>query len=172
MSGWELGLQLSLTQSAVAGAAGVRPVLFRPPYASTPDTVSVEALDGYRTVAERGYLIALSDYDSKDWQRDGVDAIVERATPPADAGGVILFHDGGGDRTQTVEALDQLLTTLQHRATDSRPCRRSPACPPTPSNPKREPTQRIQGWMLRSTTQAGSGLASAMHDPAARCSAC
>ena len=49
ISGWELGLQLSLTQTAVAGATGVRPVLFRPPYASTPDTVSVEALDGYRT---------------------------------------------------------------------------------------------------------------------------
>ena len=30
-------------------------------------------------------------------------------------GGVILFHDGGGDRTQTVEALDRLLTTLQQQ---------------------------------------------------------
>ena len=93
----------------------MRPVLFRPPYSSTPDAVSVETLDDYRRVAERGYLIALSDYDSKDWQRDGVDAIIDRATPPGDVGGIILFHDGGGDRAQTVEALDQLLTSLQRR---------------------------------------------------------
>ena len=138
VSGWELGLQLSLTQSAVAGAAGVRPVLFRPPYASTPDTISVEALDGFRTVAERGYLIALSDYDSKDWKRDGVDAIIERATPPADAGGVILFHDGGGDRTPNRRgprpAPDLAATTglpIRNDVVVRRPARR------TPSNPKR-----------------------------------
>jgi cellulose synthase/poly-beta-1,6-N-acetylglucosamine synthase-like glycosyltransferase/peptidoglycan/xylan/chitin deacetylase (PgdA/CDA1 family) len=162
VSSWELGLQLSLTQSAIAGAAGVRPVLFRPPYASTPDTVSVEALEDYREVAERGYLIALSDYDSKDWKRDGVDPILERATPRANAGGVILFHDGGGDRTKTVDALDQLLTSLEQRGYRFETMSSFAGLPAHAIQPEAEPTQRLQGWMLRSTTRAGSLLASVM----------
>jgi hypothetical protein len=104
----------------------------------------------------------LSDYDSKDWKRDGVDAIVERATPPADAGGIILFHDGGGDRTQTVEALDQLLMSLQQRGCRFETMSSFAGLPADAMQPEAEPTQRVQGWMLRTTTQAGSVLASAM----------
>ena len=103
--------------------------------------MSVESLDGYRAVAERGYLIALSDYDSKDWQRDGVDAIVDRATPAGRAGGIILFHDGGGDRSQTVEALDQLLTSLHGVATGSTTMSSFAGLSAEPSNPRRpDPT--------------------------------
>ncbi len=162
ISGWELGLQLSLTQTAVAGATGVRPVLFRPPYASTPDTTSRQALDSYRRVADRGYLIALSDYDSKDWQRDGVDAIVERATPPGTSGGVILFHDGGGDRSQSLEALDRLLTSLQQRGYRFETLASFAGLPSDAVQPPADPAARVQGWMLRTTTQAGSLFASVM----------
>jgi cellulose synthase/poly-beta-1,6-N-acetylglucosamine synthase-like glycosyltransferase/peptidoglycan/xylan/chitin deacetylase (PgdA/CDA1 family) len=163
LPGWELGLQLSLTQSAIAGAAGVRPVLFRPPYASTPDAVSVNSLDAWRPLADRGYLIALSDFDSKDWKRDGVAAIVQRATPPGEAGGVILFHDGGGDRSETIAALDRLLTSLQRRGYRFETMSSFAGLPTDAVQPRATPTQRMQGWMLRSTTKAGSELASAMH---------
>jgi cellulose synthase/poly-beta-1,6-N-acetylglucosamine synthase-like glycosyltransferase/peptidoglycan/xylan/chitin deacetylase (PgdA/CDA1 family) len=159
---WELGLQLSLTQNAVAAATGRRPVLFRPPYASTPESVGVEALDSYRKVAERGYLIALSDYDSKDWKRDGVDAIIDRATPPGDAGGIILFHDGGGDRAQTVAALDQLLTSLERRGYRFETMSSFAGLPADAIEPEADPIQRMQGQMLQTTTRAGAILASAM----------
>ena len=162
VSDWELGLQLSLTQSAVSGATGVRPALFRPPYASTPAEVSVDSLDGYRAVAERGYLIALSDYDSKDWQHDGVDAIVERATPPDGSGGIIVFHDGGGDRSQTVAALDRLLTSLSARGYRFETMSSFAGLPEAAVQPDATLTQRFQGWMLRATLTAGSSLASMM----------
>ena len=53
----------------------------------------------------RGYLTVFERLDSQDWQRPGVDAIVRNATPRA-ARRVVLMHDAGGDRSQTVAALD------------------------------------------------------------------
>jgi len=111
----EVNLQLSLTESAVAGAVGIRPVLFRPPYSSTPASVTTAGLAAYQEVARHGYLIALADFDSGDWRRDGTGPIVARATPPNGRGGVVLFHDGGGDRSETVAAVDALVTNLQEQ---------------------------------------------------------
>ena len=57
----------------------------------------------------------LSDIDSRDWERPGVDAIVEAATLAAAAAATILLHDAGGDRSQTVAALDRLILQLQQQ---------------------------------------------------------
>lgn len=51
------------------------------------------------------------DVDTQDWRRPGADAIAEQILS-AKAGNVILMHDGGGDRTQTVEALRMALPKL------------------------------------------------------------
>jgi cellulose synthase/poly-beta-1,6-N-acetylglucosamine synthase-like glycosyltransferase/peptidoglycan/xylan/chitin deacetylase (PgdA/CDA1 family) len=112
---WERGLQLGLTENAVAGAAGVRPRLLRPPYSATPDGVTPQQLSAYTDAAHRGYLIALSDFDARDWSRPGVDAIVRGASPPAGKGGIVLMHDGGGDRSETVAALERLIPELKAR---------------------------------------------------------
>jgi cellulose synthase/poly-beta-1,6-N-acetylglucosamine synthase-like glycosyltransferase/peptidoglycan/xylan/chitin deacetylase (PgdA/CDA1 family) len=112
---WQRNLQVSLTESAVAGAAGVRPRLLRPPYSATPDAVTASEESAYAAIARHGYLIALSNYDGDDWRRPGVDEIVRNATPPGRRGGVILLHDGGGNRSQTVAALDRLVPRLRTR---------------------------------------------------------
>jgi cellulose synthase/poly-beta-1,6-N-acetylglucosamine synthase-like glycosyltransferase/peptidoglycan/xylan/chitin deacetylase (PgdA/CDA1 family) len=112
---WERGLQLGLTDNAIAGAAGVRPRLMRPPYSAKSADVTPEQLRAYEDVARRGYLIALSDYDSRDWSRPGVADIVRAATPPAGRGGIVLMHDGGGDRAETVAALGRLIPALRAR---------------------------------------------------------
>ena len=112
---WEAGLQLGLTENAVAGAAGVRPRIMRPPYSAKPADVTADQLRAYTDVARRGYLIALSDYDARDWSRPGVGAIVRGATPPPGKGGIVLMHDGGGNRSETVEALKQLIPRLKGR---------------------------------------------------------
>ena len=49
------------------------------------------------------------DDDARDWSRPGSTVIVRRVVAQLEPGGVILLHDGGGDRTQTVEALRWLL---------------------------------------------------------------
>ena len=112
---WQRDLQISLTESAVAGAAGVRPRLVRPPYSATAAAVDRDDERTYAAIADQGYLIALSDFDAEDWRRPGVDEIVRNATPPGRRGGVILMHDGGGDRSQTVRALRILVPELRRR---------------------------------------------------------
>jgi cellulose synthase/poly-beta-1,6-N-acetylglucosamine synthase-like glycosyltransferase/peptidoglycan/xylan/chitin deacetylase (PgdA/CDA1 family) len=113
LSGWQRDLQVSMTESAVAGAAGVRPRLVRPPYSATALAVDASDRRAYETIAEDGYLIALSNYDAEDWRRPGVREIVHNATPPGRRGGVILMHDGGGDRSETVAALKRLVPRLR-----------------------------------------------------------
>jgi len=162
VSGWERNLQLSLTESAVAGAAGVHPILFRPPYSSTPAAVTTRDYSEYRAIAQHGYLITLADYDSRDWQRDGVDAIVARATPPDPAGGVILFHDGGGDRAETVTALDQLLTSLQRRGYQFVTVSALAGLAPGSVEPHAGQIERLQGRLLEATMAAGRYLVDAM----------
>jgi cellulose synthase/poly-beta-1,6-N-acetylglucosamine synthase-like glycosyltransferase/peptidoglycan/xylan/chitin deacetylase (PgdA/CDA1 family) len=115
LPGWQRELQISLAESAIAGAAGLRPRLIRPPYSSTPIAVTKADARAYLALARHGYLIALANYDSEDWRRPGVAQIVRNATPPPGTGGVILFHDGGGDRSQTVTALKRLVPRLRRQ---------------------------------------------------------
>jgi cellulose synthase/poly-beta-1,6-N-acetylglucosamine synthase-like glycosyltransferase/peptidoglycan/xylan/chitin deacetylase (PgdA/CDA1 family)/peptidoglycan/LPS O-acetylase OafA/YrhL len=115
VSQWRMDRELDETQMVVAGAAGVTTNLFRPPYSS-----SVSAIDdlGYGTVLAaggRGYVSVFTDLDSEDWQRPGIDAIVRNSTPESGQGAVVLMHDAGGDRSQTVAALDRLIPQLQQR---------------------------------------------------------
>ncbi|MFL6090197.1 MAG: polysaccharide deacetylase family protein [Aeromicrobium sp.] len=77
----------------------------RPPYGAVdPSTSRYAAVDGYR--------LQLWDVDTRDWNRPGVPTIVGNALSGVHPGAVILMHDGGGDRSQTVAALDQILRTL------------------------------------------------------------
>jgi cellulose synthase/poly-beta-1,6-N-acetylglucosamine synthase-like glycosyltransferase/peptidoglycan/xylan/chitin deacetylase (PgdA/CDA1 family) len=113
--GWQRRLQLDLTDGAVAGVTGRRTRLVRPPYSATPAAVATRQLPALVSVARRGYLIALSDLDSEDWRRPGVDAIVRNATPRSQDGGLVLLHDGGGDRSQTAAAVARLVPELRAR---------------------------------------------------------
>jgi cellulose synthase/poly-beta-1,6-N-acetylglucosamine synthase-like glycosyltransferase/peptidoglycan/xylan/chitin deacetylase (PgdA/CDA1 family) len=111
---WRRSLELGLTERAVAGAVGVRPRLVRPPYSSSPDAVTSGQVGPLASVAERGYLIALSDLDTKDWQKPPAEAIVRRAVPSSGEGGMVLMHDGGGgDRSATLAALPRLVSRLR-----------------------------------------------------------
>ena len=115
LPGWERSFQISLTENAVAGVVGVRPRLIRPPYSSVPAALTTAQVSALTRLAERGYLIALSDFDGEDWRRPGAAQIVSAATPSSSRGGIILLHDGGGDRSQTVAALRQLVPALRGR---------------------------------------------------------
>ena len=115
LPGWERSFQISLTENAVAGVVGVRPRLIRPPYSSVPAALTTAQVSALTRLAERGYLIALSDFDGEDWRRPGAAQIVSAATPSSSGGGIILLHDGGGDRSQTVAALRQLVPALRGR---------------------------------------------------------
>jgi len=107
---WRANLEMAAGQSAIAGATGETTALFRPPYSSEPDALDAADWQIIRSAGQDGYLSVLSTLDSEDWRRPGVQRIVANATPQGDAGQVLLMHDGGGDRSETVAALDRLLT--------------------------------------------------------------
>ncbi|MFJ2032835.1 bifunctional polysaccharide deacetylase/glycosyltransferase family 2 protein [Streptosporangium sp. NPDC087985] len=117
---WRLRLELSLTQKALAGVAGMHTRLARPPYSSSPTAVTGTQLRALHAMGREGYLVALTDLDTKDWARPGTEQIVRAALPRGGRGAVIMMHDSGGDRGQTVAAVDRLLTQLarqKYRAT-------------------------------------------------------
>jgi cellulose synthase/poly-beta-1,6-N-acetylglucosamine synthase-like glycosyltransferase/peptidoglycan/xylan/chitin deacetylase (PgdA/CDA1 family) len=110
---WRRDLENSQTQLAVAYATGRSTSLLRPPYSSFPDALTDADYATVREVGAQGYTTVLDDVDSEDWRRPGVDAIVHNATPENTKGAIVLFHDAGGDRSQTVAALDRLIPRLQ-----------------------------------------------------------
>jgi len=115
LPGWERTLQIGLTENALAGTVGLRPRLVRPPYSATPAAVTTRQRRTLEDLARRGYVIALSDLDGRDWSRPGAAAISRAITPRGSAGGVVLLHDGGGDRSQTVAALELAVPQLKAR---------------------------------------------------------
>jgi len=113
VSGARANIELSLTETALAGTSGVNTSLVRLPYSSTAADFSPEAFRAARAAGRVGYLVVAATEDGEDWRRPGVDRIVANATPPDGRGGIVLLHDGGGNRAQTVAALDRLIPALQ-----------------------------------------------------------
>ncbi|MFD7298741.1 glycosyltransferase [Streptomyces sp. NPDC059897] len=105
--------ELSQNQLALEGAAGVRTSLFRPPYSSFADAMDDASWPVTKYIGSRGYITVVNNTDSEDWKRPGVDEIIGRATPKDGKGAIVLMHDSGGDRSQTVAALDRFLPDLQ-----------------------------------------------------------
>ena len=106
----ELRWQVEATGSALAAAAGqaAMPRLVRPPYgAYTPEILG--------WLAEHAATTVLWDVDTDDWQLPGPGPIARQALQGARNGSIMLFHDGGGDRTQTVTALPGIIEGLLDR---------------------------------------------------------
>jgi cellulose synthase/poly-beta-1,6-N-acetylglucosamine synthase-like glycosyltransferase/peptidoglycan/xylan/chitin deacetylase (PgdA/CDA1 family) len=111
--GWREGLELTLTQNALAGAAGIHTRLLRMPYSSEPDALTAADWRAARQAGLDGYLVAFTNLDTTDWARPGVARIVAAAIPRGGRGAIVMFHDGGGDRAQTVAALPAIITRLR-----------------------------------------------------------
>ncbi|NEA34386.1 glycosyltransferase [Streptomyces sp. SID13031] len=112
---WRRSFELRQSQLILAGAAGVSTPLLRPPYSSKAEAVADEDWSGIRYARELGYLTVLTTQDSEDWRRLGVDRILASSRPAGDAGQILLVHDAGGDRSQTVAALAVLIPELKAR---------------------------------------------------------
>jgi cellulose synthase/poly-beta-1,6-N-acetylglucosamine synthase-like glycosyltransferase/peptidoglycan/xylan/chitin deacetylase (PgdA/CDA1 family) len=106
--------ELTQTQLALAGAAGIRTSLFRPPYSSFADAMDNKSWPVTEYINSLGYLTVLDSVDSEDWQRPGIPTILKNATPPkGNHGSIVLMHDSGGNRSQTVAALGPYITKME-----------------------------------------------------------
>lgn len=115
---WERSLQVSLTESAIAGVTGVRPRLMRPPYSSTTSAATPKQEAAWGSIARRGYTIVLTDFTTEDWSQPGVGGIVASVTDHLSrdgTGGIVQMHDAGGKRLQTLQALPVLISDLRRR---------------------------------------------------------
>ncbi|MFD3925911.1 bifunctional polysaccharide deacetylase/glycosyltransferase family 2 protein [Streptomyces sp. NPDC058614] len=105
--------ELVQTQLALAGAAGIQTTLFRAPYSSEIDAVDNYSWPVYKEIGGLGYTSVFVDTDSDDWKQPGVSKIIEWATPEDNEGAVVLMHDAGGNRAQTVKALGTYIKTMK-----------------------------------------------------------
>ncbi|MFJ6837494.1 bifunctional polysaccharide deacetylase/glycosyltransferase family 2 protein [Streptomyces sp. NPDC091209] len=105
--------ELKQTQLALAGAAGVTTTLFRAPYSSEISAVDNYSWPVYKELGGLGYTSVFVDTDSDDWKKPGVSKIVQWATPKNNQGAIVLMHDAGGDRSQTIEALGTYIKKMK-----------------------------------------------------------
>ncbi|MGW0335692.1 bifunctional polysaccharide deacetylase/glycosyltransferase family 2 protein [Streptomyces sp. NPDC003011] len=105
--------ELSQNQLAITGAAGIRTSLFRPPYSSYAASMDNASWPVTEYIGTRGYITVVTSVDSLDWSKPGVDRIIRNVTPEDGKGAIVLMHDSGGDRHQTVEALDRFLPQMK-----------------------------------------------------------
>ncbi|MCX4907982.1 bifunctional polysaccharide deacetylase/glycosyltransferase family 2 protein [Streptomyces sp. NBC_00878] len=105
--------EMDQTQLALAGAAGITTTLFRAPYSSKADAIDNYSWPVYKELGEEGYTSVFVDTDSDDWKRPGVSKIIKWATPSKNKGASVLFHDAGGERSQTVKALGTYIKKMK-----------------------------------------------------------
>jgi peptidoglycan-N-acetylglucosamine deacetylase len=87
---------------------GQRPDLFRPPYGSFDATTM-------RELHHLHLLMVLWSVDTDDYLQPGVETIVQRALAGAQPGAILLMHDAGGVRTQTIAALPAIIRGIRAR---------------------------------------------------------
>ncbi|MFE1798277.1 bifunctional polysaccharide deacetylase/glycosyltransferase family 2 protein [Streptomyces sp. NPDC059517] len=105
--------EMDQTQLALAGAAGITTTLFRAPYSSETDAIDNYSWPVYKKLGAEGYTSVFVDTDSDDWKRPGVSKIIKWATPSKNKGASVLFHDAGGERSQTVKALGTYIKKMK-----------------------------------------------------------
>ena len=102
--------EIRQTHEVIYSITGYSTKLFRPVEGIyTDDLIDAVVKEGYKVVMWSWHL------DTLDWKNPGVGKIVKFVLDGAKEGNVVLFHDGGGNREQTVKALEKILPELQQR---------------------------------------------------------
>ncbi len=104
----EVRNQLLQTIAAIRAQTGYTPCIFRPPYGAYDASV-------VQTAHSLGLATVLWDVDPTDWAEPGTAAIVQRVLTQVRPGSIIISHDGGGPRGQTLAAYPQIFSALRAR---------------------------------------------------------
>ena len=103
-----LDKELKQTNEIIFSITGFRPTLFRPVGGQYTDAM-------INTAVKNGFKVVMWSWhqDTEDWANPGVQKIVDTVLTGTKPGNVILFHDAGGDRRQTLKALDKIIPELK-----------------------------------------------------------
>ncbi|MEH3039327.1 MAG: glycosyltransferase [Sphingomonas paucimobilis] len=112
-------LELNATQRLIQAYTGRSTTLFRAPYFGDAEPTTMDEIAPALLAQDLGYTVVGLHVDPNDWQRPGTDAIVRQVVEQVEdasadsSRNVVLLHDGGGDRQQTVEALPRIIAILK-----------------------------------------------------------
>lgn len=115
ISEMHLRMEINATAREIESITGHEAKLFRAPFDTDTTPLQAAELKHLHAVDAMGLIVAGGDIDSDDYDKPGTDAIVNnvlRQLKP-DGPNVVVMHDGGGDRLQTVEALAKLIPMLK-----------------------------------------------------------
>nr|WP_263324412.1 polysaccharide deacetylase family protein [Neobacillus sp. Marseille-Q6967] len=102
----ECAAEIYRTERLIEDLTGRKPVVFRPPFLDyNEDIVSLLQQKGYP-------MIGALNLEAQDWEQPGVDHIFEKSRDVVKNGSILIFHDGYGDRSQTIEAVRRLVAEL------------------------------------------------------------
>src|SRR5262252_4441227 len=117
----EVKWQLNLTQRLIESTLGVKSLLFRPPYGIDHQPEYAEEVAQLPYPQDMGYIIVGQKVDPDDWRvtetqpQRPAEEIVADVLRQAKNGNIVLLHDGGGERAQTVAALPLIIDGLRAR---------------------------------------------------------
>lgn len=100
--------EFSRGRSLIEDASGVSTPWIRPPYGAMNAAA-------YHELQQLDARVVMWDVDPQDWKRPGVKKIVGRVVKKTKPGSIVLLHDGGGDRSQTIEALPHIIQRLKEK---------------------------------------------------------
>jgi peptidoglycan-N-acetylglucosamine deacetylase len=107
--------ELNSVQSYLESTVGRRTLLFRPPYSEDVEPETPDQIKPIFLATQLGYYTVGMHIDPQDWSRPGVDNIVNDVVAGVKNGdgNIVLLHDSGGDRSETIAALPRIIQTLQ-----------------------------------------------------------
>jgi cellulose synthase/poly-beta-1,6-N-acetylglucosamine synthase-like glycosyltransferase/spore germination protein YaaH/peptidoglycan/xylan/chitin deacetylase (PgdA/CDA1 family) len=142
-------LELNLTERLFASRLGIRTVLFRPPYSIDQEPDTEDQVRPLELTQGMGYITVGDKIDPSDWKgtlsAQQIAADVMKHLPPCapndqKCGNIILLHDGGGNRRETVRALPMIIEGVRSRGFEIVPVyellgkARADVMPPVPAN--------------------------------------
>jgi peptidoglycan/xylan/chitin deacetylase (PgdA/CDA1 family) len=104
----QISAQLRQTVRAIRSLSGYTPCVFRPPYGAYDVSV-------LRSARSLGLTTVLWSVDPRDWALPGRAAIVRRVLSQVQPGSIVVSHDGGGPRGQTLAAYPTIIAALRAR---------------------------------------------------------
>ena len=151
-------VELNLTERLFASRLGIRTILFRPPYSIDQEPDTADQVRPLEVTQDLGYVTIGNRIDPNDWREnphrsaEQITAAVMKDLPPCNVndqlcGNIILLHDGGGDRRETVRALPMIIEGLRARGYEIVPVyqllgkTKADVMPPIPNN------ERWAAWL-------------------------
>lgn len=98
--------EIAKGRNIIKKTTGVYTPWIRPPYGA----MNAQAWREARKMKAR---VVMWDVDPQDWKKPGAKKIADRVVKNVKPGSVVLLHDGGGDRTQTIKALPSIIARLK-----------------------------------------------------------